>query len=98
MRRAGFETRIAAGPLQAGSMAESFRPSVVMLDLDIPGLGGVEAIRFLRSRESLRGLRILALARRKLRDALAAGADEAVGKPFETRDIVARVTRLAESA
>ena len=98
LRRAGFETRVAAGPLQAGSLAESFRPAVVTLDLDIPGLGGVDAVRFLRSCESLRGLRILALSRRKLREALAAGADEVVGKPFETRDIVARVTRLAEPA
>ena len=94
LRRAGFETKVAAGPLQAGSLAESFHPTVVTLDLDIPGLGGVEAIRFLRSR----GLRILALARRKLQEALAAGADEVVRKPFETRDIVARVTRLSESA
>jgi len=99
LRRAGFETRIALDGLQAGVELKAFCPTVMTLDLRMPGLDGFEVLRFIRSTPDLAGLRILVvsgLAGAELRRALVQGADAVLAKPFANETLVSEVTRLAQ--
>ena len=98
LRRAGFETEIAFDGFQAGRLLESYAPTVLTLDLDMPGLKGLDVIKQVRSSPKLDGLKILivsAMPQVELDAALAAGADDILEKPFENKILVEKVSQLA---
>lgn len=101
LRRGGFETEIAHDGFRAGILFETFLPAVMTLDLKMAGLGGLEVIRFVRSTTSLKDIKILvvsAMPRAELQQALSAGADDVLEKPFKNQELVDKVTALARSA
>ncbi len=96
LEAAGFEVR----HLQRGDAAESvvraIAPAVVMLDVVLPGLDGVEVCRRLRSFSQAPVLMVTSKAAEA--DRLAgfdAGADDYLCKPFSAAELVARVKVLA---
>lgn len=98
LRSAGFETAVAVDGLQAGVALKSFHPAVMTLDLRMPGLDGYEVLRFIRSDPQLQSLRIVVVSgvsQPELERAVEEGADDAVAKPFEPDDLVARIAKLA---
>ena len=98
LNRAGFETQIAADGFQAGTMLRSFVPAVITLDLRMPGLGGLAVVQAVRSDSEVASTRILvvsAMPEEELEQAIAAGADEALSKPFKNKELVTRVAALA---
>lgn len=72
---------------------------VVLLDVGLPDLNGLEVCRRLRSRPATAGLPIILLTGRDqpgdVRDGLAAGADDFLTKPFEEAELMARLRRSA---
>jgi two-component system KDP operon response regulator KdpE len=88
----GYEVRAASSGAAALQACASQRPDVVLLDLAMPGLDGVDVCRRLRSWSQIP---ILVLSARvqeaeKVR-ALDAGADDYVTKPFGTEELLARI-------
>lgn len=72
---------------------ERYQPQLVVLDLMLPGEGGLAACRRLRARGELRPV-IMLTARDEPVDrvlGLEMGADDYVGKPFDPRELVARI-------
>ncbi len=99
LNRAGFETIMANEGFIAGVLAMAFNPTVITLDLRMPGLGGIEVIKAIRNQEDLKGIRILvvsAMPQNDLDEALDAGADDILEKPFKNKDLVAKVQALAD--
>lgn len=97
LHRAGFETEIALDGFQAGTLAESFSPAVMTLDLKMPGLSGIEVLKFARSKENLKQIKILiisAMPQQDLDEALNSGADAVLEKPFNNDDLVDKVSEL----
>jgi two-component system, OmpR family, response regulator VicR len=97
LHRAGFETEIALDGFQAGTLAESFTPSLMTLDLKMPGLSGLEVIRFARGKDNLKHIKIAvvsAMPQQDLDEALKAGADCVIEKPFNNDDLVDKVSEL----
>jgi DNA-binding response OmpR family regulator len=98
MRRAGYETRIAADGEEALQLLAVFRPHLVLLDIMLPRRSGLEVCRLIRADASLAGTRVLMLtAKGGQRDherGIEAGADDYVTKPFATQDLVARAQAL----
>ncbi len=96
--RAGYETRVAGDGLRAVELAGARRPDLVVLDLMLPGLDGLEVMRRLRALGD-RGPReriavILLTAKGEESDrviGLRLGADDYVVKPFSPAELVARV-------
>jgi two-component system alkaline phosphatase synthesis response regulator PhoP len=92
LRLAGFEVTVAGDGVRALEMARERRPDLVVLDLGLPGLDGVEVARALR-RDS--DVPIIMLTARVEEDdrlqGLEIGADDYVTKPFSPRELVARV-------
>src|SRR5919107_5661159 len=91
---AGYDTRVATtGPAALEAVAGD-RPDLVVLDLMLPGIDGLEVMRRLRERESERVAVILLTAKGEESDrviGLRLGADDYVVKPFSPAELVARV-------
>ncbi len=97
LRRAGFETEIAEDGFRAGVLFQTFAPAVMTLDLKMPGLGGLELLKFVRSTHSLKQIKILiisAMPETELQEALDAGADDVLEKPFRNEVLVEKVSKL----
>jgi two-component system, OmpR family, response regulator ResD len=94
LERAGYETRVAENGLKAIEAAAGQRPDLVVLDLMLPGLDGLEVMRRLREQDRDRIAVILLTAKGEESDrviGLRLGADDYVVKPFSPAELVARV-------
>jgi DNA-binding response OmpR family regulator len=94
MERAGYETHRAADGPEALRLAAEHRPDLVVLDLMLPGIDGIEVMRQLHEAPGPRIAVILLTARGEESDRLVGlrqGADDYVVKPFSPAELVARV-------
>jgi two-component system response regulator ResD len=94
---AGYDTRVATTGPAALEAAAGAPPDLVVLDLMLPGIDGLEVMRRLRERESVRVPVILLTARGEESDrvvGLRLGADDYVVKPFSPAELVARVDAI----
>ena len=97
LRRAGYDTHVAATGRDALSRVGSDRPDVVVLDLMLPDVDGLEVMRRLRAQDRKRAAIILLTARGEESDRISGlrlGADDYVVKPFSPAELVARVDAL----
>lgn len=90
--RAGFEATQAHNGLHAVERASEWSPDVVVLDLGLPGLDGMEVCRRIRE---FSDCYILMLTARSNEDdkiaGLSTGADDYITKPFSIRELVTRI-------
>jgi DNA-binding response OmpR family regulator len=94
LERAGYDTRRASDGPQAIESARTERPDLVVLDLMLPGMDGLEVMRRLRHQWRDRIAVILLTAKGEESDrviGLRLGADDYVVKPFSPAELVARV-------
>lgn len=95
LRLEGYEVLTAGDGLTALDLARSVEPDVIVLDVMLPGLDGVEVCRRLRQFSDAYVLMLSARAEEVDRIVgLSVGADDYVTKPFSTRELVARVKAL----
>ena len=92
---AGYTCHRVGSGEDAVEKARQLRPDLVVLDLMLPGIDGVEVCRRLRGDARTAGTGIIMLTARTLSAdrlaGLAAGADDYVDKPFDPEELVARV-------
>lgn len=94
MERAGFETYTAPDGYTALDAATEHRPDLVVLDVMLPGIDGIEVMERLQERPGAPIAVILLTARGEESDRLVGlrhGADDYVVKPFSPAELVARV-------
>jgi DNA-binding response OmpR family regulator len=100
LTRAGFDTAWAGDGASALSLAESMHPDLVVLDVMLPGVDGLEVCRRLRSTRP--GLAVVMLSALGDEDdrvlGLQVGADDYVAKPFSPRELVLRVQSVLRRA
>ena len=90
LRRAGYDTRVAVDGHAALAAVAERAPDLIVLDLMLPGVDGLEVMRRVRERSAV----ILLTARGEESDrvtGLRLGADDYVVKPFSPAELVARV-------
>lgn len=96
----GYEPSFCADGTSALDAVESSDPDLVLLDVMLPGLDGVEVCRRIRERSDVPV--IMLTARTDTQDVVAgleAGADDYVTKPFKSKELLARVrTRLRRTS
>jgi two-component system phosphate regulon response regulator OmpR len=91
--RHGFDTLLLPDTRQLDAFLERYQPQLLVLDLMLPGEDGLAACRRLRARGEMRPV-IMLTARAELVDrviGLEMGADDYLGKPFDPRELVARI-------
>jgi DNA-binding response OmpR family regulator len=98
MKKEGFEVAVATDGDVALSLAASFRPDLVLLDVMMPKKSGFEVCELLRADPGFNGMKIVMLTA-KGRDSEIAkgtglGADAYITKPFSTKDLVVRIKSL----
>ena len=94
LERAGYRTQIAGDGVQALAAVANDRPDLVVLDLMLPGIDGLEVMRRMREQGSDPIATILLTAKGEESDrvvGLRLGADDYVVKPFSPAELVARV-------
>ncbi|HZB95942.1 MAG TPA: response regulator transcription factor [Herpetosiphonaceae bacterium] len=95
LQQAGFRALTAHDGDRALAIARSERPSLIVLDLMLPGLDGLDVMRALRRDPALADIPVIMLtARVEEADKLVGlelGADDYLTKPFSPRELVARV-------
>ena len=92
LRRDGFRTERATDGLRALEAYRALKPDLVLLDIQLPGVDGLEVLRRIRATASTPVIMVTARAEDidKLLG-LELGADDYVVKPFSPREVVARV-------
>jgi two-component system, OmpR family, phosphate regulon response regulator PhoB len=99
LRQAGWRTAQAESGAEALARARSLRPDVIVLDLNLPDVSGMDVCRLLRSDADTRELPILMLTARSAEEdrvqGLELGADDYLSKPFSVRELVLRVDAVA---
>jgi two-component system response regulator MprA len=93
LRLDGFEVTLAADGPEALELALQSPPDIVVLDVAMPSMSGVEVCRRMRSRDAQSSILMLT-AKDEIRDrvqGLDAGADDYLVKPFALDELLARV-------
>src|SRR6187397_3508561 len=95
LRLEGYEVRIAGDGESALDQSSAFNPDLVVLDLGLPKLDGIEVARRLRSGDDVPILMLTARDALESRvEGLDTGADDYLVKPFERQELLARLRAL----
>ncbi|MBV9950136.1 MAG: response regulator [Myxococcales bacterium] len=97
----GHRVRTASNGAEALRKTEEREPELVLLDVSMPGLGGVEVLRRLRARRGGGPAVIMLTAARRepaaIESGLKEGADAYLTKPIDSRELMARVRAALET-
>jgi two-component system cell cycle response regulator DivK len=97
-------TVLAATNAESGlTLARSERPDLILMDIHLPGMDGLEATALLKADETTRGIPVIALTALAMKGdeqrILAAGCDGYIAKPLDYKDFLATVkAKLATMA
>lgn len=97
LQRADFETLIASNGFEAGAMLPKFKPGILTLDLRMPGIDGLDVLRFLQKTDlgaPLKTLVVSADTEARLQQALTLGAQGFIRKPFSNDELVAAIEEI----
>ena len=90
----------AADGAQALALAQELKPSLVLLDVQMPGQSGLEVLRSIKADPTLKATRVILLTskgqERDIEVGLIAGADFYLTKPFSPLDLLTRVEEALE--
>ncbi len=99
LAHAGYDVIEANNGLEGVAMAASHKPDVILMDIQLPGLNGYEAVRQIKSQPELAHIPIFSVTSYALsgEDAKAkeAGCAEYFAKPFSPRELLAKVREYA---
>jgi CheY-like chemotaxis protein len=94
----GYPYALAADGHEVLQRVTDRRPDLILMDLSMPGMDGLTAVRHLRANAAYDGVRVLALTAHAMTGdragALAAGCDDYLSKPYRPNDLVAAIERL----
>jgi two-component system cell cycle response regulator DivK len=97
----GGHTVISATDAEAGlTMARAEKPNLILMDIQLPGMDGLEATRLLKQDDATRGIPVIALTALAMKGdeerIRAAGCDGYVAKPMRYQEILATIAALLE--
>jgi CheY-like chemotaxis protein len=98
LEKVGYTVLMAGDGLEAVNLAFRALPSMILMDVAMPGIDGLEAMR--RIKAELPGMPVVIASAHSMESDreryLAAGADDVLSKPFRLADLVSVVDRVAK--
>ena len=102
LKKAGFVVDKAASGREALQKAPGFRPDLILLDLMVPELDGLEVFKLLRQNAATANIRVIMLTAKAAEIdrvlGLELGADDYITKPFSPRELVLRIKNVLQRA
>jgi two-component system, OmpR family, response regulator len=97
LARAGYAVLLANNGIDAHFLGEQENPDLVILDLGLPGMNGLDVLKAWRSAGIITPVLILTArdAWHERVDGLKAGADDYLGKPFHPEELLARLQAIS---
>jgi two-component system cell cycle response regulator DivK len=96
----GYETFEAGTGEEGVQLARERHPALVLMDIQLPGINGIEALRQLRADPTTRAIPVIAVTASVMMDdrqkIMAAGFDGFQGKPISVRELLATVRQILE--
>ena len=91
----GYEVIDAVTGIEGVTAAETYRPDLILMDIQLPGIDGYEATRQIKANPNLQKVPIIVVTSYALSGddvkAFEAGCDAYVAKPFSPRDLLAKI-------
>ncbi|MEM1404114.1 MAG: response regulator [Pseudomonadota bacterium] len=98
LQRAGYETLLAADGQEALNVVKASRPSLVLLDMNLPVLDGWTVCQRIREDDSVSDTPVIALTAHAMAEdrekAMDAGCDDYATKPIDFPDLLEKIGRL----
>ena len=102
LRTHGYQVRLAENGRQCLELLEKECPDIILLDVIMPGLGGIEVCHAIKADDRLKGIPVLMLTSASETDekvkGFKAGADDYIVKPFVVEELIARIASHARTA
>jgi CheY-like chemotaxis protein len=100
LKRWGYEAVVAMDGQSALAMARTHKPDLILMDIQLPGIDGLEATRQIKADPETEGIPVIAVSAFAMYDdrdkALAAGCDGHFSKPVDFHDLRVRIQSLLE--
>jgi CheY-like chemotaxis protein len=100
-RSSGYDVTVARNGHLALECAFEVRPDIILMDVHMPGMNGIDAIRLLRDHPLTVAVPILAVTAQAMagdrEKVLAVGATDYLSKPFTLRDLAAKVALMLKA-
>lgn len=101
LREGGHQVRTAEAAELAFAVIEQDRPELILLDIGLPGMDGLELARQLKADPATQGILVVAITsypeQYSLPDALAAGCDAFISKPVNSRTLAAQLSAVVKA-
>lgn len=98
----GYRVRVAVDADDAIAVLHDFRPRLILMDIQLPGMDGLTLTRMLKANPSMRDIRIVGLTGYAMADdeqrLLAAGCDGYLVKPLDTRRLPGVISSMLQPA
>ncbi len=102
LRKNGYQTFTSATGEDALEKAKAHQPSIILLDLMLPGIDGLEVCRLLKNDPDTENISIIMLTAKSeetdIVTGLELGADDYITKPFSPKVLIARIRRVINRA
>ncbi len=102
LQRTGFEVVVAVNGQEAIELANSEKPSLILMDLSLPILDGWEATRRLKADPNTQAIPVIALTAHAIAsdrdEALACGCDDFDTKPIDMQRLLGKMNAFLEKA
>lgn len=98
IQKAGYKVLSAKNGLEALELVQTWNPDLILLDLNMPKLDGLEVCQNIRQNSHLNELKMIMLTVKgrivEKEKGIALGADAYISKPFSTLDIIKEINHL----
>ncbi len=97
----GYDVRTAGDAEQALAALQSFQPALILMDIQLPGMDGLELTRRLKADPATRSLIVIAFSACilpvDLEEFRAAGCSGHIAKPFDTRTLASQIRQCLQA-
>ncbi len=96
----GFQVAHVENGVAALQMAQQYHPKMIVLDIMIPAMNGLEVCKQLKANAETQGIKVLLLSAKGQKEdetaGFAAGADAYIAKPFRAKQLLETIERLLQ--